>query len=76
MSEKESSDEMASVAGRIMAIQQQGGPIKFYEAEIREQFSIGEGESIVFGKLQNILGEYFSDAASLAGSVLSQKEPE
>lgn len=74
MSEKESSDEMASVAGRIMAIQRAGGPVAHFEERLRTEFSIGEGPSIVFDKLNSIFGEYFSDAASLAGSVLVQKE--
>lgn len=76
MSHKESSDEMASIAGRIMGMARlEGGPLSHFEAEIRKEFGVPEGEpSAVMDKLGRILQPYFDDAESLAGSVMSQKE--
>lgn len=76
MSNKESSDEMASKAGRIMGMARlKGGPLSHFEAEIRREFGVPDGEpSAVMEKLPRILQPYFDDAESLAASVLSQKE--
>jgi hypothetical protein len=73
---KETSEEIATVAGRIMAIQRAGGPIKHFDGELRTEFGLGDGDSAVFDKLEKVFGSYFDDAASLAGSALSQKEPD
>lgn len=76
MSNKESSDAMASVAGRVMGMARlEGGPLSRFEAEIRKEFGVPEGEpSAVMEKMGRILQPYFDDAESLAASVLSQKE--
>jgi hypothetical protein len=75
MSEKESSEEMASVAGRVMSMARNGGPVKHFEEELRKEFALGEGDSAVLDKIGRIFQPYFDDAESLAGSVMSQREP-
>lgn len=75
MAEKSSSPEMASLAGRIMQMAGNGGPVYHFEKQLRVAFSLtGGGDDAVLKKVREVLQPYFDAAESLAASVLSQRE--
>jgi hypothetical protein len=74
MTDRKSSAEMASVAGRIMDMAKFGGPVKHHEAALRDEFALTGGDAeAVLGKIKKVFQPYFDDAESLAASVLSQR---
>lgn len=73
MSKKESSAEMASIAGEIMGIARAGGPIKHFDAELRQAFP-ARVDDVVIERFTAIFQPYFDKAERLAASVLGQRE--
>lgn len=72
---KQSSEETASIAGEIMAMAANGGPVESVADELRKEFGLEDGENATLEKIGRVFRPYFDKAESLAASVLSQKEP-
>lgn len=71
---KESSEELASVAGRVMQMAQHGGPVKQLIGQIIQGISQANSLEEATAATDLILRPYIDDAERLAGSVLSQAE--
>jgi hypothetical protein len=70
----ETSEEVASVAGRILG--SANNELAAFEGDLRKEFGLPEeGPSAVIEKIGRILRPYFDDALTLAASVLAQREP-
>lgn len=71
---KESSEELASIAGRVMQMAQQGGPVAKAIDEIIEGLAKANSREEAIAAVDLVLRPYIDDAERLAGSVMSQAE--
>ena len=77
MSNKESSDHMASIAGRVMSDAKRGGPVKIRRQEIREVLlAPNTSTDEMLDKIESILKPFVDESESLAACVLGQHEDE
>jgi len=76
MTDKQTSDTVATKAGRIMAMAKQGGPLAVHRPELCEALkSSGNlAPDNVLERLDAILRPYIDDAESIAGSAVSQAD--
>jgi hypothetical protein len=73
---KQSSEEMSSTAGRIMAMAREGGPLVRFSEELADATDPVKCVSLSVAarmtKIEKVLKPYIDEAESLAASVLAQ----
>ena len=74
---KQSSDEIATIASRVMRMAKRGGPIKVHHERLRTAL-LSSGHltpESVLDTMKRELQPYIDDAESLAASVVAQARP-